>query len=100
MPCTMSGRFRTGLTDLMGLVEVTIMMALPLEVTDPSISLFPPAKSYHTLKDSLVELTYSGANATKKKIVYQYNPWYQPMLRPRTILMVRRLSIIPELPQR
>jgi hypothetical protein len=38
-----------------------------------------PAKSYHTLKDSVVEITYSGVNSIRKKIAYQYNPWYQPM---------------------
>jgi len=38
-----------------------------------------PAKSYHTLKDSVVEQTYSGINFVKKKIAYQYNPYYQPM---------------------
>ncbi len=38
-----------------------------------------PAKSYHTLKDSVVETTYSGNNFIKKKTAYQYNPYYQPM---------------------
>jgi hypothetical protein len=38
-----------------------------------------PAKSYHTLKDSVVELTYAGSDFVKKKIVYQYNAHYQPM---------------------
>jgi len=38
-----------------------------------------PAKSYHTLTDSMVDLTYSGSNFVKKKTVYQYNAYYQPM---------------------
>lgn len=38
-----------------------------------------PAKSYHTLTDSVVDLTYSGSNFVKKKTVYQYNAYYQPM---------------------
>jgi hypothetical protein len=38
-----------------------------------------PAKSFHTLKDSVVEFTYSGSNSLKRKISYQYNSYYQPM---------------------
>jgi len=38
-----------------------------------------PAKSFRTLKDSTIELTYSGSNFLKKKIAYQYNSYYQPM---------------------
>ena len=38
-----------------------------------------PAKSFHILKDSIVEFTYSGSNSLKKKIAYQYNSYYQPM---------------------
>lgn len=38
-----------------------------------------PAKSFVTLKDSVVETDYSGANSIQKKTAYQYNAWYQPM---------------------
>lgn len=38
-----------------------------------------PAKSYFTLKDSVVELDYSGSNVLTKETTYQYNPYYQPM---------------------
>ncbi len=38
-----------------------------------------PAKLFHILKDSVIELTYSGNNFITKKIVYQYNSYYQPM---------------------
>jgi hypothetical protein len=38
-----------------------------------------PAKSYHTLTDSVVEFTYSGSSYVKKKTAYQYNAYYQPM---------------------
>jgi hypothetical protein len=38
-----------------------------------------PAKSFHALKDSVIETTYSGSNFIRKKIAYLYNPFYQPM---------------------
>jgi hypothetical protein len=38
-----------------------------------------PAKSFFTLKDSVVELDYSGSNYITKKTTYQYNDYYQPM---------------------
>lgn len=38
-----------------------------------------PAKSFFTLKDSVVEQDYSGSNYVTKKTAYQYNAWNQPM---------------------
>jgi hypothetical protein len=38
-----------------------------------------PSKSYHTLTDSVIELTYSGSSSIKKKTAYTYNTHYQPM---------------------
>ncbi len=38
-----------------------------------------PAKSYRTLEDSTTDLTYSNGISIKKKTVYQYNSYYQPM---------------------
>ena len=46
----------------------------------PVMLFVSPAKSFQTLKDSVVEFTYSGSNFVKKKIAYQYNSWYQPMI--------------------
>ena len=37
-----------------------------------------PAKSFFTLEDSVIELTYSGGNFLKHKKAYQYNSYYQP----------------------
>ncbi|WP_153797441.1 hypothetical protein [Foetidibacter luteolus] len=45
----------------------------------PVILFVSPAKSFYTLKDSVVERTYSGTSSVKKKITYKYNDFYQPM---------------------
>lgn len=46
----------------------------------PVMLFISPAKSFHTLKDSVIETTYSGSNFLRKKTAYQYNAFYQPML--------------------
>jgi len=45
----------------------------------PVMLFVSPAKSFHTLQDSIVEFTYSGSGFLKKKTAYQYNSFYQPI---------------------
>lgn len=45
----------------------------------PVIIFVSPAKSFHTLTDSIVEQTYSAGNFIKKKKAFTYNSYYQPM---------------------